>query len=194
MNDAHRVRSGQRVGRLHQDRDGLLGVEGRVADETIGQRFAVDQLHDEERDALSVMDVFGVVVHVGDARVRQSCSVSRLGAKTGEEQRGVHEVVAEHLHRHLPLEHAIHSRPDLTHAADGDALGEQETIDEDHSCGDGCVHDIPSEFPGRVSWQSFLAEFPGRVSCRVSWQSFLAEFPGRVSWQSFLAEFVAFAS
>jgi hypothetical protein len=42
------------------------------------------------------------------------------------------------------------------------------------------------EFPGGVSWRSFLEEFPGGVS----WRSFLEEFPDQVQ-EAFIADLLA---
>ena len=122
VDDAEAVSGAQRLGRLVEDRNGALDVRRVRLRQQVGQRLTVDQLHHEKRDQLIVVDVFGIVVDVGDAGVRQAGGETRLGSEAEPKGVGVGEIGAEDLDRHRVLQDPIGRRPDLAHSADRDPV------------------------------------------------------------------------
>ena len=118
VDDAVAVRLVERVGRLRGDRH-RLGDRQRTARHPRRERFAGDQLHDDERPVA----VLAQVVDRGDVRRAQHRRGTRLAEQAGTLVRTGRARV-QHLHRHGASEPRILGAIDLAHAAGPEPIAE----------------------------------------------------------------------
>ncbi len=128
VHDAAPVGGVQGVQRLGEQSERPGGREGAVRGENPVQRPAVDQLHHQVREAVTVRVrrlLLAVVVHVDDARVVQQGEHACLAAEAFGEHHVRQQRRVEDLHRHRPPEHRVLGPPDGAHPAAADALGQR---------------------------------------------------------------------
>ena len=123
------MRDAERQGALADHGTHLVGGEGAALADQLRQRLAVDELHDQERQAV----VLAVVEDGGDVGVDQSRGVQRLVAEAKGEQLLVVGVGTHHLERDHPLQDLVLRRPDVGHAAGRDASLEPVPLAENES-------------------------------------------------------------
>ncbi len=124
VDHTHLVRGAEGLSGLGDDRERIGLGQGRAAFDDRRQCFTGHVFHDEVGRTLLV----AVVVDTGDSRVGDTTHVLGLGTEPGEEGRFGEVLVLEDLRGDLTAEYGIHTLPDLTHAADGDAGGEFVTV------------------------------------------------------------------
>ena len=128
VHDAGPVRGVQGAGGLGDDVEHDVGVEPAVPLDDLGQRLAVDQLHDQVRAAERA--VLAVVEDPGDPGVGERGREARLGAEPGTELLVVGVHGRQHLDRDRPAEDLVATAPDLAHAAGSDPLEQRVTVVE----------------------------------------------------------------
>ena len=129
VHDASLVGDAERERGLAEDRANLARLERRALCEDLGQRLAVDELHDEEGQAV----VLAVVEDRGDVGVQEAGGVHGLVTEAEGEEALVVGVGAHDLDRDAALEHVVDAGPDIGHAPGGDPLLEAVALAEDES-------------------------------------------------------------
>ena len=106
--------------RLDPDLDRRLGAEPPLGLQQLGDRLALDVLHDDVVAAV----VDAGVVDLDDVRVDQLRDRERLAAEAGDELVVVGEVLGEDLDRDGALEHPVGGPVDGRHAARAEPVAE----------------------------------------------------------------------
>ena len=132
MNDAFRVRVGERVGDLDGEIDDPARVHGAAGDQFL-ERVAGHVLEHQEQLALVLADL----VERGDVRMRQRCSGARLLQEAGAAIRIVGDRRRQHFDRDGAAETRIAGAEDFAHAPGADAL-------EDLVMAEGLEHGTPT--------------------------------------------------
>ena len=117
MNHAGLVRFVQRSRGLRHDVEHLLGRQGLVALENLGERVAGHKLHHE----IGAAAILAVIKNVRDSLVLNASGVTGLGSKALKKAGVAHVFGLENLDRHVAQNNLVVRLPNLTHAADGDA-------------------------------------------------------------------------
>jgi hypothetical protein len=112
MHDAALVRGLERVGDLSRDAERFLQRQ-RPNGETLHQRLARNELHDERQRAVAVLEP----VDLRDVRMIELCEQLRLALKPREALRVAREGRRQHLDRHVALQCRIACAVHLAHAA-----------------------------------------------------------------------------
>ena len=112
MNDALLVRGFERLGNLLRNRQRLIERHRAVRD-AIGQRWSLDQLHDQPAHAIGLLEA----IHVRDVGVIQRGKCPGLALESGETFLVVHEGVRQHLDRDVATQARISRAIDLPHPA-----------------------------------------------------------------------------
>jgi hypothetical protein len=102
------------------------------------ERLALDQLHDEKRDALRVADV----VHRADLRVVQARDDARLAVEPLAESRIGGQYGRQHLERHRSIEPRVPPAVHVAHTAcaeqTGDFVGAEEHAGSERHLAEQC--------------------------------------------------------
>ena len=96
-------------GNLNEKRDGLIDGKG-AAPNSVGERLALDVLHDEEIHTL----LFTNVVQGADVGMIELRDRLCLTLETGSSLRTLGQMLGEHFDRHRPVEAGVSSFVDLT--------------------------------------------------------------------------------
>ena len=114
MHDSHLVRIGKAVGRLRNHRERLLQAERRAAFvQDRLERAPAHQLHHHVERAV----LFEQRVERGDVGMAQQREVLRLAAEALDERSVGHQLAAQRLDRHPPVQHGIAPGKDLADPA-----------------------------------------------------------------------------
>ena len=124
-----RCASIERAGDLHRDRQ-RLGERQRPAGDPIGQRLALEVLHDEERGSVVLADV----VQRADVRVGELRDGARFQVEARAELRIGRQRLGQDFHRDEPIEPGVAGFVDLAHAA-GAERAEDFVRSETRTCG-----------------------------------------------------------
>ena len=118
VDDASVVQRREAVGDAHDDRNDLVGLETTVGncDETVGQRPAGGQFHDEKRLPSGGGGGRFDIEDRHQRRVTDGCEGARLAVETLRENRVCSEVRRKHLHGDCAIEPQIERSPDGGHA------------------------------------------------------------------------------
>ena len=112
MNDALTMRTVQRISDLDRAREGRVERQ-RSLRQPRGERFAVDELHDEKVDALIVADV----VDRADVRMVERCHRARLPFEPGSALRIGSPYRRQNLQGDVPAEPCVGGAEHFAHAA-----------------------------------------------------------------------------
>ena len=118
MDDPVRVGRVEGVGDLPRDRERLVDGDA-TADDAIGQRLAVNELHHQRPGTGGFLEA----IDMRDVRVIQRREHLCLALESGQAIRVGHQGVGQHLEGIVPLERQVACTPDLAHPAfaeDGD--------------------------------------------------------------------------
>ena len=132
MNDALTMRTVQRISDLDRARERLVERQ-RSFRQPRGERFAVDELHDEKVDALIVADV----MDGADVRMVERCHRARLPLEPGSALR-IGGPTAGRIFRRRRGRAACRSREHFAHAARADCAFEAvgaELMADERRCG-----------------------------------------------------------
>ncbi len=121
MDDASLVGRLQGLGDLERDPEGLLDRQGAAGDPLL-QRLALDQLHDQEVDAVRLLHL----VDAGDVGMVQGGQNLGLALEAGEALRILRERLRQHLDRHPPAQLRVLGLEDLAHPALAELAGDLE--------------------------------------------------------------------
>ena len=129
MDEAARVRRGERAGDRRGDPGGLPRRERTAPAQDRGEVLAVDELHDDVRAGR----VLPVVVRRDDVRVGQRRGRLGLLAEAGREVRVAQVLGSQELHGHVAAELRVHGAEDGRHAALSEQLDQSVATAEDRA-------------------------------------------------------------
>jgi hypothetical protein len=126
MDDARAVGRRQHAAELTADLDDVADREPPAPAQPSAERFAVEQLHDQERAAVVKADV----VDADDAGVLDLARRDRLGEEPFDLRRVGRRLEREQLDRDARLAQGLLGRPHLPHASATDPSDDAEALDD----------------------------------------------------------------
>ena len=136
MDDAFFMRGFQRLGNLTRHGEGLLDRH-RTTLQPVGERFPLDQLHDEEVTPVGLLHA----MKRGDVRMIERGEHPRLAREPGDAVGVEDEILGQHLDGHAASELRVASAIDLAHAAGAERGGDFVDAQRGSRCnghGNGC--------------------------------------------------------
>ncbi len=182
MNDAVEVRVVERLRRLSNDFDGERRRERPLSRESVVERLAREELHDEVRR--SIVEI-AEVERANDVRARDlrgdRCLATEALAQLGAllEKAGVDE-----LHRDARAERDVLGNPNAAHAAFAEQVLEPDATGEDLAGGE-CRHgrgDVRRLSPTRATGVEGFLQFAGTDDTRKPHMASTAGFEAAMKW------------